>query len=798
MLHQALAELRDDASFMRSVAHWETIPARSAEFVDFPRAVDGRLRASFAARGITRLYSHQARCYQLAREGHHVVLVTPTASGKTLAYNLPILQRFLEEPDATALYLFPTKALSQDQQHELNGVVLEGDLPLAVATYDGDTPQAVRAKVRQEGRVIITNPDMLHTGVLPNHPKWVRFFRSLRFVVIDELHTYRGIFGSHLTNVLRRLKRVAAFYGASPQFICCSATIGNPKELASRLLEEDAELVDENGAPSGERHYLLYNPPLVDRVQGIRRGVVLEAQKLATRLLRRNIKTIVFARSRVRTELIANYIRQSLHADYDDRIGPTDGRRIEVAAYRGGYLPNERRAIEAGLRDGDIQGVVSTTALELGIDIGGLDASILAGFPGTIASSWQQAGRAGRSADVSLSVLIASASPIDQFIIRHPEYLFERSPESGWVDPDNVFVLMDQLKCAVFELPFADDEIEGGSLAGLREAYIEMLGYLEGGGVIRHAGGKWHWSDRAFPAENVSLRTSTAENVIIVDTTKGARRVIGEMDVPSAKILLYDGAIYLHRGAQYVVERLDLPNNRCYVEDADTGYFTDAIVKTDIKALHRDLEERHAGMEVQLADILVRRQATKFKKLRFRNHENVGYGDIHLPADEMHTRSIILAFAAGTAGGELLSALSEAEQTMIVTRLGSVLRNVAPVFLLCDPNDLGVAFRLRDPDLACPTIYLYDNYPGGSGLSEGLHQNLGVVLRGSLDLVRACECLGGCPSCVGPPTPQDAEERGPREAVLAALEAVVEAAAGGAAPAPAAAPLAHDTAEVAG
>ncbi len=741
MLQNAIDTLRTDPSFMNGVTRWEVIPARPARFTDFPPGIDGRILGALADRGIHRLYSHQALAYERVRAGKNVVLVTPTASGKTLAYNLPVLQTLLERPEAKAVYLFPTKALSQDQQAELNEVLLGGELPLRIYTYDGDTPQSIRVSAREEGRVIITNPDMLHTGVLPNHTKWVKFFQGLRFIVLDEIHTYRGVFGSHLTNLVRRLKRVAAFYGARPVFICCSATIGNPRELAERIIEEPAELIDENGAPAGEKHFVLYNPPLVDAVQGIRRGVVQESQRITTKLLTAGVKTIVFTRSRVRTELIASYIRRSLANHY------TENRRIKVASYRGGYLPNERREIERGLRQGDIQGVVSTNALELGIDIGGLDAAVLAGFPGSIASAWQQAGRAGRRSGVSLAVLVASASPIDQYIIRHPEYFLSRSPECGWVDPDNLFILADQLKCAVFELPFGPGEPYGG--AGGHE---DMLGFLEENGVVRRTGGRWYWADRSYPAEGISLRSAAPGNIVIVDTTRGGNRIIGEMDKPSAKELIYDEAVYMHMGDQYIVRKLDLENQRCHVEQTQVNYYTDSIVKTDIKFLQEDGREPAggAGLELVIGDILVRTQATKYKKLKFYSHENVGYGDIHLPADEMHTRSVVLLFGQGTAAGGSFESLAVEEQGIVIQKLGTLVRNVAPVFLLCDPRDIGVSERLRDPHFGCPCLYVYDSYPGGTGLAEGFLRSVVPILRGARELVEGCACSEGCPSCIGP------------------------------------------------
>jgi DEAD/DEAH box helicase domain-containing protein len=737
-LNQVIDSLKRDKVFMANVSHWEVIPARKGDYRDIPESIDRRIREALASEGISRLYTHQHDCYQHINSGENVVVVTPTASGKTLSYNLPVLQWLLNHPESKAMYLFPTKALSQDQQSELNELDLTGRLGVKIFTYDGDTPGSIRISARNQGQIVITNPDMLHSGILPNHPKWIKFFQSLKFIVIDELHMYRGVFGSHLTNLIRRLKRITVFYGSKVQFICCSATIGNPLELAEKIIEEKAVLIDKNGSPSGKRHFILYNPPLLDPVQGIRRGVVLESQAIASKLLKAGIKTIVFARSRVRTELIASYIRDSLKNFY------TDDHRIRVASYRGGYLPNERRKIEKGLRDGEIHGVVSTSALELGIDIGGLDASILAGFPGSIASTWQRAGRAGRRSMVSLSILVASSSPMDQYIIQHPEYFFGKSPESGWVDPDNIYILMDQLKCAVFELPFSKDDLFKGDVQNL-------LAYLEENGVIRFTGDKWYWSERSYPAEKVSLRTATAENVVIVNTTGGKNRVIGEMDRPSAKELLHGNAIYIHSGDQYIVKSLDLEEKRCYVEETNVNYYTDTIVKTDIKLLHKDSEESFFHMAVVIGDILVRTQVTRFKKLKFKTHENIGYGDVDLPEEEMHTRSVVVIFQPDKPGGELFQALRETEKGEVIRRLGYLMKHVAPVFLLCDPGDLGIAERLRDPTFGQPCLYIYDNYPGGTGLSEGILRNITNVFKGCLDVIANCPCSEGCPSCMGPP-----------------------------------------------
>ncbi len=747
MQHESVIDLlKNDRDFASCVTHWETVPAREGIFADFPAELAPDLRGVLEGRGIHRLYSHQAKAYGAVRQGRDIVVVTPTASGKTLCYNLPVIQDLLEHPEHRALYLFPTKALSQDQQSELNEVVLGGEVPVKVFTYDGDTPSSVRVSARDNGRIVITNPDMLHTGILPNHPKWIKFLSSLKYVVVDEVHIYRGVFGSHMTNLIRRLKRIAAFYGSQPQFICCSATIGNPLELASRILERTPELIDENGSPGGEKHLIFYNPPLVDAVQGIRRGVVGESQRLALKLLRAGVKTIVFARSRIRTELIASYINGSLANVYNEN------ERIRVEAYRGGYLPSERRAIEKGLRDGSIHGVVSTNALELGIDIGGLDAAVLAGFPGSIASTWQQAGRSGRRNTLSVAVCIASASPVDQFLIRHPEYFFGTSPESAFIDPDNIFILLDQLKCAVFEIPFKTGDVFG-------EDTQALLGHLEENGVIRHTGDSWFWSDRSYPSEQVSLRSSAPENVVIINSTKGKYEVIGEMDRVSAMEMLFEGAVYIHRGDQFLVSELDLENSKCIVEGADLNYFTDAIVKSDIKVLHVDGEWEQAGQKTVIGDVLVRREVAKYKKIKYHTHENIGYGEIYLPEQEMHTRSAILVFSEGTRAGRAFEQVDPALREEVLQRIGTLVKNVAPVFLLCESSDIGIAERLRDPYTGAPAIYVYDMYPGGTGLSESLLEKVDTVFRACLELVQRCSCERGCPSCIGP----DLEERRPED-----------------------------------
>jgi DEAD/DEAH box helicase domain-containing protein len=766
---KALETILTSPEFAPHIVLERVLEAAEGNFVPFPADLDGRVAAALRHRGIERIYTHQGEVWEKTRKGRNVVVVTPTASGKTLCYNLPCLQAMLEDENARCLYLFPTKALSQDQQSELNELVGspgkgEG-LPIKVATYDGDTPESLRVAARDTGRIIISNPDMLHAGILPNHPRWIKFFSGLRYIVIDETHAYRGVMGSHVAEVIRRLRRVAAFYGARPQFILCSATIANPRELAQTLTGTEVDLVDNNGAPRGEKRVILYNPPLVDAVQGIRRSVVTESRRWMLAFLKAGIKTILFAHSRVKTEVAASYVNEDLRNIFTGNAG------IRVEAYRGGLLPNERREIERGLREGTIQGVVSTNALELGIDIGGLDASVVAGFPGSFNSFWQQAGRAGRRGGYSVSVFVASASPLDQFIMNDPEWFFRKSAEEGRVDPLNPYILTDHVKCACFELPFRDVELTAaesgdagsGSSGGAAAVYPDPFGpaalpaleFLEEAGILRHAAGRWHWADRSFPAEGISLRSATADNVVIIDVTAGRNQVIGEMDRPSAKELIFENAVYMHRGRQYLVESLDIANRTCLVREADVNYFTDGLVKTDIKVLSEDEdvlygEAANPPARGVLGDVLVRSQVAKFKKIRFHTHENIGYGDIDLPEEEMQTRALALLFGPGTAGGAALEGKDAVETGSILAGIGTLIRLIAPVFLLCDPRDLGLAERVRDPHFGIPSLYVYDKYPGGTGLSEALSRRVVELFGAVRRVVERCPCASGCPSCVGP------------------------------------------------
>jgi DEAD/DEAH box helicase domain-containing protein len=798
-----LEKILNDPAFAPFIVVNRLLPAMEGSYVPFPADLDERIAAALRGRGIDRIYTHQGEVWERVRQGRHVVVVTPTASGKTLCYNLPVLQALLQDETARSLYLFPTKALSQDQQSDLNelispaGRLAYAGLPVKIATYDGDTPDSLRVAARDTGRIIISNPDMLHAGILPNHPKWIKFFSRLKYVVIDEAHAYRGVLGSHVANVIRRLRRIAAFYGSSPRFILCSATIANPRELAETLVGADCVLVDKNGAPRGEKRIILYNPPLVDAVQGIRRSVVTESRRWMLAFLKGGIKTILFAHSRVKTEVAAAYVNEDLANIY------TDNSRIRVEAYRGGFLPNERREIERGLREGTIQGVVSTNALELGIDIGGLDASVVAGFPGSFSSFWQQSGRAGRRGGTSVSVFVASASPLDQFIMNDPEWFFRKNAEEARLDPDNPYILTDHVKCAAFELPFRDEALGGGAGDPVSDPFGqnagEVLAFLEEEGVVRHTlspgvsggvpedpgpgttpqVGRWHWADRSFPAEGISLRSATADNVVIVDLTGGRNAVIGEMDRPSAKELIFENAVYIHRGRQYLVESLDIPNRKCLVREAEVNYFTDGLVKTDIKVLSEDeYFTCHPGASAELetgasgtafgvlpgaeaagepgsargvlGDVLVRSQVTRFKKIRFHTHESIGYGDINLGEEETQTRALVLIFPPATGGGKSLAGFDEQGIASVLSGAGALIRLIAPVFLLCDPRDLGVAERVRDPHFGVPALYIYDKYPGGTGLAEALSRRIGELFYAIRHAVERCPCESGCPSCVGP------------------------------------------------
>ncbi|NIS81761.1 MAG: DEAD/DEAH box helicase [Anaerolineales bacterium] len=828
-IEDALARLRLDVEFMKNVTAWERLKPRPARYGDFPSTLDPRLIASLRARDTAPLYTHQAEAVDAALEGENVVVVTGTASGKTLCYNLPVLQTLLNEPEARALYLFPTKALSQDQASALGEFLADlGAVDrVAVRTYDGDTPQALRRQIRDEARILITNPDMLHTGILPHHPRWSVLMENLRWVVLDELHVYRGIFGSNVANLLRRLKRLCRFYGSEPHFVLTSATIANPKELAERLIEAPVRLVppDLDGSPRAEKHVILYNPPVVDPSLGIRRAYTLETTRIAERFLQAGVQTAIFARARRTTEVLLGYVR-----DAYDHLG---GDPATIRGYRGGYLPLERREIERGLRDGTVLGVVATNALELGVDIGQLGAAVIAGYPGTIASLWQQAGRAGRRSETSVAVLVASAAPLDQFVAVHPRFLFERPPEMGLINPDNLAILLRHLRCATFELPF-----DAGEAFGTFEEVAELLAFLAQEGDLHRSGETYHWVADAYPAEAVSLRAGGDDTIVIQRVGEGRPVVIGEIDRQAAPILLHDGAVYIHEGSTHLVANLDWEKGFADVEPADVDYYTDASETADLEVLEVYDADEHTPARRAHGWVQVTAQSTSFRKVKRYTHETLGYGTIDLPPRQFETsaywlwispetvaqleaQGVLLAptdygpswpqarQAAKARDGSICRQCGAAEREgrehdvhhirpfrdfgyapgenrndrmanhidnlitlcaachhraesargarSALAGLSYALGNIAPLYLMCDPRDLGTLTEIRSKGTKSPTVTIYDRIPEGMGFSERLYTLHRELLEGALELVRTCRCQDGCPVCVGPVGPGGVE-----------------------------------------
>ncbi|MDH7512643.1 MAG: DEAD/DEAH box helicase [Clostridiales bacterium] len=743
--------LKEDS--IRAIKH---IPAQEGIYADYPAGLHASLRQALERKGYLKLYSHQRTSWDVLQAGKHIVVVTPTASGKTLCYNLPVLNAILLEQSSRAIYLFPTKALSQDQRAELDEIIDLLPESIKIHTYDGDTPQDARKAIRRVGQIILTNPDMLHTGILPHHTKWINLFKNLKYIIIDELHNYRGIFGSHLANVLRRLKRIAVFYGSSPQFILCTATIANPVEMAERMIEESVTLVDNNGAPRGEKYFVFYTPPVVNRFLGIRRSYINESRRVASVFLKNNLQTIVFAQSRLNTEVLLTYLKEEIEKSIQDQG--------LIRGYRGGYLPLKRREIEKGLREGKILGVVSTNALELGIDIGSLDAAVLAGYPGTIASTWQRAGRAGRKTGKSAAVLVASSSPLDQFIVNHPEYFFSKSPERALINPDNPSILVSHVECASFELPFSDGEKFG------RADIAEILKFLEEEELLHHSKEKWYWTSDAYPADGVSLRSISSDNFVVVDTTQETK-AIAEVDFSSALTTLHPKAIYMCEGEQYFVEKLDFDQRKAHVKKTDVDYFTDAIDYTKIKILDVFDKKKLDRCQVSHGEVHVATQVVGFKKIKFFTMENVGAGNLSLPQNEMHTTAYWLTIPA-----PLIQRLpfSSDEKINGLFGLAYLLHHVSPLFMMCDLHDVGVSIGdnmtgesvpprdiplklvspenqpvLTEPDFE-PNIFIYDNYPGGIGLSPALFELERNLLQHCLKTIAICPCREGCPSCVGP------------------------------------------------
>ncbi len=769
-----LEKLEGRARNTHSLVRIEQIPPRRASYGKVSRPVPEPLRRALAARGIERLYVHQAQAVEATRRGEDVVVVTGTASGKTLCYLIPVLEGYLEDPQATALMLFPTKALAQDQLKGLSGLqeAARADLPFTAGTYDGDTPPRQRSKLREEAAVILTNPDMLHAGILPNHAKWARFFASLKYVVCDEIHVYRGIFGSNVANVLRRLQRICRHYGSEPRFICSSATIANPAELAEGLTGRAFRLIDRDGAPRGRKHFVLWNPPVLSQTSMDRRSSNLEARDLLLSFVRDGYQGITFVRARQVAEVLLRYCQEELSRD-------GGGLAAQLRAYRGGYLPEERRAIEKALFDGELLAVISTNALELGIDVGSLDLVLLVGYPGTIASTWQQAGRAGRTEADSLAVLIAHNTPIDQYLMRHPEYFFSQTPEHAVIDPGNPHILLGHLRAAAYELPIsARDEALFGEYA---PAILEILAEH---GDVRLLRGRWYYSTDGYPAAEIGLRNAAEDVYVIVDTgTPGAPifdratragdivdrpptaplppparragvraavergyRVIGTLDEAGAFAQLHPQAIYMHEAETYFVEHLDLTERVAYVHKVNLEYYTQSIADSRIRIVETEQERRWRRSETGIGSLAVSEKVYLFKKVRFGSRESVGFGPVDLPVQTLETEGFWVtppaaAFAECTRHGRLA--------TEGLWGIANVLRDVITIHAMCDTMDIGTTM---DPRAAgSPSVFVYDKYPGGLGFSQKAFEMIAKLMQGACDLITSCACEAGCPSCVGAP-----------------------------------------------
>jgi len=736
-----------------------TVPGREGRYAPLPEDLPPALAQALRTRGIEQLYSHQAEAWAATRRGDHVAVVTPTASGKSLCYTLPVVAAAMTQR-AKALYLFPTKALAQDQVAELLELNRAGDLGVKAFTFDGDTPGDARQAIRLHGDIVVSNPDMLHQGILPHHTKWAQFFENLQYVVIDEVHTYRGVFGSHVTNVLRRLKRICAFYGAHPQFILCSATIGNPQAHAEALIEAPVHAITESGAPAGDKHVLLWNPPVVNPDLGLRASARSQSNRIARIAIKSGLKTLVFAQSRLMVEVLTKYLKDIF--DHDPRKPP------RIRAYRGGYLPTERREVEKAMRAGDIDGIVSTSALELGVDIGALDVVVLNGYPGSVAATWQRFGRAGRRQQPALGVLVASSQPLDQYVVRHPDFFADASPEHARIAPDQALILFDHIRCAAFELPFNAGEPFGP---------VDPLVFLEAlaeSGVIHQEGDRWEWIADSYPANAVSLRSVADGNFVVVDRSDGKQQIIAEVDYSAAALTLYEGAIHMVQSTPYQVERLDWEGRKAYVTRTHVDYYTDSIDYTKLKVLDR-FDGGPAGRgDSHHGEVHVVRRVAGYKKIRYYTHENIGYGPVNLPDQELHTTAVWWQLPQATLGKAFAS-----RQDALDGFLGAAyaLHVVAIVAVMADARDLQKAVgngdgawfavadqagrgQLRGADGAeghvelqqqfVPTVYLYDNFPGGVGLSEPLWQRQAELVMRAGELVRRCDCRAGCPACVGP------------------------------------------------
>jgi DEAD/DEAH box helicase domain-containing protein len=741
-VEQFLDFLNSNKELEQCITHYHTIPRREAKYTGFPDNIDPKISEALLKTGISRLYTHQATAVKESLSGKNVLLVTPTASGKSLSYLLPVFQRKLVNPHSRSLFIFPTKALAQDQMNWINQFNDHLGTDFKIFTYDGDTQPNARRKISEAGDFVITNPDMLHAGILPHHTNWIKLFENLEFIIIDELHTYKGVFGSHVANMFRRLLRIADFYKANPLFFAASATIGNPVEHAEKLCGRKFTLVNDNGAPSGEKCIIIYNPPVINESLGIRAPAIQEAAKLGAFLLGNGISTIFFSRSRLRVELLYRYLIQKLPL-----------LKNKIRSYRGGYLPNERRKIEKELREGDVIGVVSTNALELGIDIGMLDVSVSMGYPGSINSLWQQFGRAGRRQKSSLSIMIASSDGTDQYLANNAVFLTDSLPENAMINIDNILIVTDHIKCAAFEIPFMSGERFGNF-----QSTEEVLEYLCENEVLHKNENKYHWISDVYPANTFGLRTGVRENFVIIDiTNRSEEKVIGEVDLYSAPTLIHKDAIYIHQGVTYYVEELLWDDRQARVRKIETDYFTDAHEKVDITVLEDDLYTKHnesisdAGIELHKGEIMLIVKAVMYKKLRLETHENIGFGDIHTPELEMHTQAVWILYSKEKDHTIMHESESDHDLGALLAGVAYGLSIVAPVFVMCDRSDLRFRSEVKSAAFAKPAVYFYDSFPGGLDLSYRILDNLQIIADSAAGNIERCACRYGCPACTGLP-----------------------------------------------
>lgn len=739
------------------IVHVETMEQRPPRFGSLSRPISARLQERLAEDGIESLFAHQARAVERVRQGEHVVVVTGTASGKSLCYQIPVLEALEEDPAARALLLFPTKALAQDQLKVLRRLLAEeeGARSPRAGTYDGDTPTNLRTRLRDEANLLLTNPDMLHSGILPHHARWSGFFSRLQYVVVDEIHVYRGIFGSHVANVLRRLRRIAAHYGADPIFICASATIANPGELASRLIGAPVTVVDEDGSPRGRKHFVFWNPPRAGEMAMERRSSNLEARDLLVELIKDGYQTIAFVKARLLTEVLLRYCQEALRE-------AGGGLAAKLRAYRAGYLASERRKIEAALFNGELRGVISTNALELGIDVGSLDAAILVGYPGTIASTWQQAGRAGRRQSESVAILVGHNAPIDQYLMQNPDYFFRNNPENAILDPGNPHILLNHLRCAAFEIPIPVPE--EGTWGEYAPAILDLL---QDRALVRQVKGRWFYASEDYPAATFSLRNSGENEYTIIDTSE-TNRVIGTIDEPSAFTQVHPQAVYLHDAETYLVDSLDLSERIVYLHKTDVDYYTQAVTDSYIDAADPELErswaadpdgsasttsgndERKPAPTVALSfgECSIHEKVTMFKKIKFGSRDSLGYGQVDLPHWTLRTTALWFVFSAPVLAKALQQGRVPADG---LTGIANVLAEVVSLHVMCDPHDLGTAVDMRNT--GGPTVFLYDKYPGGLGYAQRAFHRFEEMLAAALRLIEGCPCEDGCPSCVGSPLP---------------------------------------------